>query len=170
VVKDDLTMPTETYHIPDQIKAEIDRWVAKYPPEHKQSAVLAALHAVQHEEGYVGVPQMNAVAQYLGMPPTSVYEVSSFYSMIETRPVGRNTVAFCNNISCMLCGADELIEHVENKLGIKLGESTSDGRIYLKAEEECLAACVGAPMMAVNGHYHENLTIEKVDRILDGLE
>jgi len=163
-------MPTETYQIPDQIKAEIDRWVAKYPPEHKQSAVLAALHAVQHEEGYVGVPQMNAVAQYLGMPPTSVYEVSSFYSMIETRPVGRNTVAFCNNISCMLCGADELIEHVENKLGIKLGESTSDGRIYLKAEEECLAACVGAPMMAVNGHYHENLTIAKVDRILDGLE
>jgi len=163
-------MPTETYQIPDQIKAEIDRWVAKYPPEHKQSAVLAALHAVQHEEGYVGVPQMNAVAQYLGMPPTSVYEVSSFYSMIETGPVGRNTVAFCNNISCMLCGADELIEHVENKLGIKLGESTSDGRIYLKAEEECLAACVGAPMMAVNGHYHENLTIAKVDRILDGLE
>jgi NADH-quinone oxidoreductase subunit E len=163
-------MPTETYDIPDKIKTEIDRWLKKYPPEQKPSAVLAALHAVQHLEGYVSVPQMNAVADYLDMPPVSVYEVASFYSMIETTPVGRNTVAFCNNISCMLCGADELIEHVENKLGIRLGQSTSDGRIYLKAEEECLAACVGAPMMAVNGHYHENLTIEKVDRILEGLE
>jgi NADH-quinone oxidoreductase subunit E len=160
----------ERYEIPPAVKAEIDRWLEKYPPGQKQSAVLAALHAVQHEEGYVSVPQMNAVAEYLDMPPVSVYEVSSFYSMIETKPVGRNTVAFCNNISCMLCGADELIEHVQSKLGIKLGESTGDGRIYLKAEEECLAACVGAPMMAVNGHYHENLTIEKVDRILDGLE
>jgi NADH-quinone oxidoreductase subunit E len=163
-------MTAERYEIPSEIRTEIDHWLAKYPADQKQSAVLAALHAVQHREGHVNVAQMDAIADYLGMPPVSVYEVSSFYSMIETRPVGRNTVAFCNNISCMLCGADELIEHVETKLGIKLGESTSDGRIYLKAEEECLAACVGAPMMAVNGHYHENLTIEQVDRILDGLE
>ncbi len=161
---------TETYEIPASVRAEIDHWVAKYPPEEKQSAVLSALQAVQHLEGYVSVAQMDAVAAYLDMPPVSVYEVASFYSMIETQPVGRNTVAFCNNISCMLCGADELIAHVENKLGIKLGESTADGRIYLKAEEECLAACVGAPMMTVNGHYHENLTIETVDSILDGLE
>lgn len=163
-------MASEIYEIPAEIKTEIDHWLEKYPADQKQSAVLSALHAIQHKEGYVSVPQMNAVADYLGMPKVSVYEVSSFYSMIETKPCGRNTVAFCNNISCMLCGADELIEHVENKLGIKLGESTEDGRIYLKAEEECLAACVGAPMMAVNGHYHENLTTEKVDRILDGLE
>jgi NADH-quinone oxidoreductase subunit E len=163
-------MTAERYEIPAEIRTEIDHWLAKYPADQKQSAVLAALHAVQHHEGYVNVAQMDAIADYLDMPPVSVYEVSSFYSMIETKPVGRNTVAFCNNISCMLCGADELIEHVENKLGIKLGESTSDGRIFLKAEEECLAACVGAPMMAVNGHYHENLTIEQVDRILDGLE
>jgi NADH-quinone oxidoreductase subunit E len=160
----------ERYEIPAEIRAEIDHWVAKYPPERKQSAVLSALQAVQHVEGWVSVPQMNAVADYLDMPPVSVYEVASFYSMIETKPVARNTVAFCNNISCMLCGADELLAHVQNKLGVKLGESTSDGRIYLKAEEECLAACVGGPMMAVNGHYHENLTIEKVDSILDGLE
>ena len=126
-------MASEIYEIPDGIKAEIDHWLEKYPADQKQSAVLSALHAIQHKEGYVSVPQMNAVAEYLEMPKVSVYEVSSFYSMIETEPVGRNTVAFCNNISCMLCGADELIEHVENKLGVKLGESTPDGRIYLKA-------------------------------------
>jgi len=158
------------YTLPDKVRAEIDHWLAKYPPDQKPSAVLAALHAVQHENHWVSVAQMDAVAEYLEMPPVSVYEVASFYSMIETEPVGRNTVAFCNNISCMLCGADELVAHVEKKLGIKLGESTPDGRIYLKNEEECLAACIGAPMMTVNGHYYEKLTIEKVDQILDGLE
>ena len=163
-------MSVEVYEIPADIKAEIDRWLEKYPADQKRSAVLTALHAIQHHDKWVTTAQMDAVARYLDMAPVAVYEVASFYSMIETRPVGRNTVAFCKNISCMLCGADDLVEHVENKLGIKLGESTEDGRIYLKAEEECLAACVGAPMMAVNGHYHENLTIEKVDEILDGLE
>ena len=158
------------YELTDKVKAEIDHWLSKFPPDQKQSAVLAALSAVQHENNWVSVAQMDAVAEYLDMPPVSVYEVSSFYSMIETEPVGRNTVAFCNNISCMLCGADDLVAHVEKKLGIKLGESTPDGRIFLKNEEECLAACIGAPMMTVNGHYHEKLTIEKVDQILDGLE
>ena len=158
------------YVLPDKVRVEIDHWLTKFPPDQKQSAVLAALGAVQHENNWVSVAQMDAVAEYLEMPPVSVYEVASFYSMIETQPVGRNTVAFCNNISCMLRGADELVAHVENKLGIKLGESTPDGRVFLKNEEECLAACVGAPMMTVNGHYHENLTIEKIDQILDGLE
>ena len=161
---------TERYEIPADIRTEIDGWLAKYPADQKQSAVLSALHAIQHHEGYVTVAQMDAVAAYLDMPPVSVYEVCSFYSMIETKPVARNTVALCTNISCMLCGADDIVAHLENKFGIKIGESTADGRIYLKQEEECLAACVGAPMMAVNGHYHENLTIEKVDQILDGLE
>jgi NADH-quinone oxidoreductase subunit E len=113
---------------------------------------------------------MDAVAKYLGMPPVSVYEVGTFYSMLELKPVGRNMVSICTNISCMLCGADNIVEHIESKLGIKLGETTVDGRVTLKKEEECLAACIGAPMMAVNGHYHENLTIEKVDQILDSLE
>lgn len=153
-----------------EVRAEIDHWLTKFPQEQKQSAVLAALHAVQHEAGHVSVEAMDAVAEYLGMPRVSVYEVASFYSMIETKPVGRNTVAICTNISCMLCGADAIVAHVEKKLGTKLGQSTPDGRIYLKLEEECLAACVGGPMMAVNGHYHENLTIEKVDRILDELK
>jgi NADH-quinone oxidoreductase subunit E len=152
-------------------RAHIDAWMAKYPPEQKQSAVLSALQAAQEQNGgWVTRDLMDAVAEYLDMPPVLVYEVGSFYSMFELEPVGRHMVAICTNISCMLCGAETLVEHVEKKLGITLGGTTLDGRITLKREEECLAACAGGPMMAVNGHYHERLTPEKVDAILDGLE
>lgn len=99
-----------------------------------------------------------------------MYEVGSFYSMYELEPVGKHTIMVCNNISCMLRGSEQIIEHLENRLGIKLGESTPDGKFYLKMEEECLAACCGAPMMQVDHVYYENLTPEKVDEILDGLE
>jgi NADH-quinone oxidoreductase subunit E len=152
-------------------RAKIDAWIAKYPADQKQSAVLSALQAAQDQNGgWVTRELMDAVADYLDMPPILVYEVGTFYSMVELEPVGRNMVALCTNISCMLCGAESLVEHVEKKLGIKLGETTSDGRITLKMEEECLAACSAGPMMTVNGHYHEKLTPEKVDAILDGLE
>lgn len=149
----------------------IDAALSKYPPDRRRSAVLAALHEVQHENGgHLTVELMDAVADYLGLPPIQVYEVASFYSMFETKPVGRHSVSICKNISCMLRGADEIVEHVERKLGIRLGESTPDGRIHLKCEEECLAACAGAPMMMVDHKYYENLTPEMVDRILDNLE
>lgn len=149
----------------------IDHWVAKYPPERKQSAVLAALREVQHENGgYLTTPLMDAVADYLDMPRIAVYEVASFYSMFETRPCGRHSVSICTNISCWLRGSDGIVAHVEKKLGIRIGESTADGRIFLKPEEECLAACCGAPMMQVDHVYHENLTTTKVDAILDALE
>ena len=155
----------------EHVREEIDRWKAKFPEGKQRSAVIAALHAVQHEShGYLTVEQLNAVAEYLDLPTIQVYEVATFYSMFETKPVGRHNVSICTNVSCMLRGADELVDHVEKKLGIGLGESTADGRIYLKREEECLAACCGAPMMMVNHKYHENLTAEKVDEILDGLE
>lgn len=148
----------------------IDDWVAKYPPERKQSAILAALREVQHENnGFLTTPLMDAVAAYLGMAKIAVYEVASFYSMYETKPVGRHSVSICTNVSCMLRGSDDLVAHVERKLGIKTGASTSDGRIYLKPEEECLAACCGAPMMMVDHVYYEHLTPGKVDEILDGL-
>jgi NADH-quinone oxidoreductase subunit E len=152
-------------------RAQIDAWLTKYPPEQRQSAVLHALHVVQGQNGgWVSRELMDAVADYLGMPRVLVYEVGTFYSMVELEPVGRNMVALCTNISCMLCGAESLVEHVEKKLGIRLGETTADRRITLKREEECLAACSAGPMMTVNGHYHEKLTPEKVDAILDGLE
>ena len=153
------------------VREEIDRWKARFPEDRQRSAVIGALHAVQHEnDGYLTAELMNGVADYLDLPTIHVYEVATFYSMFQTKPVGRNNVAICTNVSCMLRGADDLLDHVENKLGIKVGESTEDGRIYLKREEECLAACCGAPMMMVNHHYHEKLTTEKVDEILDGLE
>lgn len=154
----------------DHVREEIDRWTKRFPEDRKRSAVIGALHAVQHENnGSLTAELMNGVADYLDMPTIQVYEVATFYSMFETREVGRNNVAICTNVSCMLRGADDIVAHVEQKLGIKVGESTEDGRIYLKQEEECLAACCGAPMMMVNHKYHENLTKEKVDEILDGL-
>jgi NADH-quinone oxidoreductase subunit E len=155
----------------DQVQAEIDRWVAKFPQGRQRSAVIAALQAVQHENGGFVTPElMDAVANYLDLPTVQAYEIATFYSMIETRPVGRHSISVCTNISCMLRGSDEILSYVEQKLGIKVGESTSDGKIYLKREEECLAACCGAPMMMVDHTYHENLTPEKVDGILDALE
>ncbi len=155
----------------DQTRAQIDQWLLKFPPERKRSAVLQALHAAQSQNGgWLSDELIAAVAKYLGLPAVWAYEVASFYSMFELEQVGRNNVAFCTNISCWLNGAEDLVAHAEKKLGCKLGQSTADGRIFMKREEECLAACGAAPMMAINGHYHENLTIEKVDELLDGLE
>jgi NADH-quinone oxidoreductase subunit E len=155
----------------EQVREEIDRWTARFPEGKQRSAVISALHVVQHENGgYLTAELMNAVADYLKLPTIHVYEVATFYSMFQTKPVGRHNVAICTNISCMLRGADDIVEHIEAKLGVKLGESTADGRIYLKHEEECLAACCGAPMMMVDHKYHEDLTKEKVDKILDTLE
>ncbi len=152
-------------------REQIDHWVARFPSEQKRSAVIQSLYAAQHQnKGYLNTDLMDAVAEYLDLPAIQVYEVASFYSMFETRPVGRHNVAICTNISCMLMGSDDIVAHVEQKLGIKLGESTEDGRIYLKCEEECLAACRNGPMMQVNHVYHENLTPEKVEEILDALE
>jgi NADH-quinone oxidoreductase subunit E len=149
------------------VREEIDHWLTKFPADRKRSAVIAALHAVQHEHGFLTQAAMDEVAAYLGLPPIQVYEVATFYSMFETSPCGRHHISVCTNISCMLRGGQELLAHVERRLGVKAGESTPDGRFFIKREEECLAACTGAPMMMVNHVYFENLTPETVDRILD---
>ena len=153
------------------IKNKISSFKDKFPEGRQRSAIIEALHLVQHKnEGYLNPELLGEVAEVLDVPAMHVYEVATFYSMFSTKPVGRNNVAICTNISCMLRGADAVVDHVEKKLEIKIGESTSDGRIYLKKEEECLAACCGAPMMMVNHEYHENLTPEKIDEILDKLK
>jgi NADH-quinone oxidoreductase subunit E len=155
----------------EHVREEIDHWVAKFPADRKRSAIIGSLHAVQHENhGFLTTELMDAVAEYLELPNIQIYEVASFYSMFETKPVGRHHVSICTNISCMLRGSKEIVDHVENKLGIKTGESTADGRIYLKREEECLAACTGAPMLMVDHVYYENLTPSAVDKILDELK
>jgi len=150
---------------------DIDQWLKRYPEDQSQSALLAALRAVMHEDHYLSTEKMDAVADYLNLPKIAVYEVASFYSMYEMdeKAAGKNTISVCTNVSCMLNGSDEIVEHIEEKLGIKLGETTADGEFFFKVEEECLAACCGAPMMQVNHVYHENLTIAKVDQILDSV-
>ena len=153
------------------VRAEIDRWVAKFPEGKQRSALIGALQAAQHQnKGFLNDELMAAVADYLDLPVIQVYEVATFYSMFETKAVGRHSISVCTNISCMLNGCDRIVDHLEKKLGIRTGESTADGKFYLKQEEECLAACDGAPMMMIDHVYYENLSTEKVDSILDGLE
>jgi len=165
------TDTAENTQLSAHAREEIDELLSHFPADQKKSALLGALNVVQHENnGYLTEELMELVADYLELAKIEVYEVASFYSMYELKPVGRHNVAICTNICCMLMGSQSLVDHVENKLGIKVGESTEDGRIYLKKEEECLAACAGGPMMQVNHVYYENLTPEKVDEILDSLE
>lgn len=155
----------------EEVRQEIDHSRAKFPEGRQQSALIDALRAAQHENGGFLTPELiEAVASYLALPPIKAHEIATFYSMFEVEPVGRHSISVCTNVSCMLCGGNELLVHLEKKLGIKVGESTPDKRIYLKREEECLAACDGAPMMMVNHRYYENLTPEKVDEIIEGLE
>jgi NADH-quinone oxidoreductase subunit E len=159
----------ESLFSPD-VRAEIDAWIAKYPDGWQQSACMGALMVVQEmNEGYLTRELMDQVADYLDMPSIAVYEVATFYSMYEHKPVGRHKICLCTNVSCMINGSDNILEHLNNRLGIAFGEITGDGKFSLK-EVECLGACGGAPMMQIGHTYYENLTPELVDQILDGLE
>ncbi len=151
-------------------KKQIDNWIAKYPTDRKSSAVMEALKIVQAENENSLTPEaIQAVADYLDMPGISVAEVATFYENYNHRPVGKHTIRFCHNISCMLNGSDDLIAHLEKKLGVKTGEVTKDGLINVK-KVECLGACVGAPMFQIGDQYYENLTADKIDEIVDGLK
>jgi NADH-quinone oxidoreductase subunit E len=145
---------------------DIDHWIAKYPADQRQSAVMSALRIVQEEHGYLTTELMDAVAAYLDMAPIAVYEVASFYTMYEHQAIGKHLVNVCTNISCMLRDSAGVVDHLQHKLGIKLGETTDDGRFTLRAVE-CLGACVNAPMMQVDKDYHENLTPESIDKVLE---
>lgn len=156
--------------ISEQSRADIDGWIKKYPEEQKRSAVMAALRIVQDQNnGHLTNDLMDAVAEYLDMPTIAVYEVATFYSMYELEPVGRHKICLCTNISCMLCGSGNIVEHLTQRLGITLGQTTPDGRFTLK-EVECLGACVDAPMFQIGDSYYGNLTAEKIDKILEGLD
>jgi NADH-quinone oxidoreductase subunit E len=149
----------------DRIR-EIDDWIAKYPEDQKQSAVMSALRIVQEECGYLTPEMMDAVADYLDMPAVAVYEVATFYTMYERQPVGRHVLNVCTNISCQLRNSGAIVQRLEETLKIKLGETTPDGRFTLRSVE-CLGACVNAPMMQIDQTYHENLTTETLDQVLE---
>jgi len=151
------------------LKEKIDHWISKYPVDQKRSAVLPVLLLVQeHHEGWLTDELMRKVAEYLDMPFIAVLEVASFYSMLELKPVGKYKISVCTNISCMLSGCDKIVQHLKQKLHIQLGETTQDKKFTLK-EVECLGACTNAPVVQIGHQYHEKLTPEKIDQLLDKL-
>lgn len=160
----------EVKEIIDSSTKEIDHWLAKYPENQRRSAVVAALMIVQEKNGgYLSEDLMKAVAEYLRIPPIEVYEAASFYDMYEFKPIGKHKIAVCTNVSCMLRGSDEIVARLEERLGIKLGETSEDGQFTLR-ETECLAACANAPVCQVdNKAYVEDLTVEKIDELIERL-
>ncbi|MFA5171582.1 MAG: NADH-quinone oxidoreductase subunit NuoE [Sulfuriferula sp.] len=149
--------------------AQIDREIAKYPADQRQSAVMSALRIAQVEKGWLATETMDYIANYLGMPAIAVAEVATFYNMYDTVPVGKYKVTLCTNISCMLMGAPELVQHVKQRLDCDFGETTADGKFTLK-EGECMGACGDAPVCLINNHRMEGfLTPEKIDAILKEL-
>ncbi len=161
----------ETDLITESVRKEIDHWIKKFPPENKRSAVLMALRLVQEQNGgWLSESLMDAVADYLQMPRTAVYEVATFYTMYDLEPCGRHKIGVCTTLSCALNGSDELVSHLEKRLKIKAGETSADGRYTLK-KVECLAACGGAPAVLIDDkHYYEKVNSEKIDVILDEIE
>ena len=151
----------------DKTKAEFDDLLKKYPDT--QAALLPVLHLAQREFGYVSREVMDYVASLLKLPPSEVYGVATFYTMYNKKPVGRYFIQVCKNISCSMLGAEDIVKHLEKKLGIRTGETTKDNMFTLTTVE-CLGSCGTAPMMQINDDYYENLTAEKVDEILDSLK
>jgi NADH-quinone oxidoreductase subunit E len=150
--------------------AKIDRELTKYPADRRQSAVMSALRIAQDELGWLSKDTIAYVADYLRIPAIAALEVATFYNMYDLQPVGKHKITVCTNISCMLRGSDEIVEHLESRLGIHLGETTADGQFTLK-EGECMGCCGGAPLFHINNKKMcENLTPAKVDEILEGLK
>src|SRR6266436_8456601 len=159
-------MPDEIATFSPEVESEIDRHLAKYPVV--RSAILPLMFIVQRERGYHDPPGVSYLAKRLNLRITDIWEVATFYSMIHMQPIGKYHIQVCKTLSCKLLGADKITKYCGEKLGIKVGETTADGRFSL-SEVECLGSCGTAPMFQVNFAYHENLTAEKVDQILDSL-
>lgn len=155
--------------ITDAMKSRFDREVAKYPADQKQSAVMACLSIVQQEQGYVSKDAERAVAEYLGMPVIAVHEVTTFYNMYNTKPVGRYKLGVCTNLPCQLRDGAKALHHLEQRLGIAMGETTPDGLFTLQ-QNECLGACADSPVMLVNDRTMCSfMSNDKLDQLIDGL-
>lgn len=148
---------------------EMRSHLTKYPPERKRSALIPLLFVIQRERGYVDNGGVNFLAQFLDLEVTDIWETATFYSMFNLRPVGKYHIQVCKTLSCRIMGEPEITEHICNKLGIHVGETTADGK-FTVTRVECLGSCGTAPMMQVNFDYHEDLTNEKVDKILNSLK
>jgi NADH-quinone oxidoreductase subunit E len=149
---------------------KIDREIAKYPPDQKQSAVMSALIIAQDEHGWLSTETMDEVARYLGMPPVAVYEVASFYTMYNLKRTGKYKLTLCTCLPCGLQGALDAADHLRGKLGIDFNETTPDGRFTLK-EGECMGACAMAPVLLVNNKkMHDYMSTEKLDQLIEGLK
>src|SRR6266851_38749 len=159
-------MPDEIATFSPEVEAEIDRHLAKYPV--MRSAILPLMFIVQRERGYLDPPGVSYLAKRLKLRITDIWEVATFYSMIHIKPIGKYHIQVCKTLSCKLLGSDRITRHCSDKLRIKVGETTPDEKFSL-SEVECLSSCGTAPMFQINFDYHENLTTEKVDRILDSL-
>jgi len=156
--------------ISEQTKAFFDREVAKYPASQKQSAVMACLQIVQQELGFVSAESEKRVAEYLGMAPIAVHEVTTFYNMYNQQPVGKYKLNVCTNLPCQLRDGAQALHHLEHKLGISMGETTADGLFSLQ-QSECLGACADSPVMLVNDiHMCSFMSNEKLDQLIDGLK
>jgi len=154
----------------DETLALVNKIIARYPEGRQKSALLPTLHLAQSEfEGWLSVPVMDYVASLLKIKPIEVYEVASFYSMYNLEPVGKCLIEVCQTGPCWLRGSDDIVQHLEKRLGIKNGETTSDGMFTLKTVE-CLGSCGTAPMLQCGADYHEDLTNEKVDTLLEKLK
>ncbi len=155
--------------ISDASKALFAKEVAKYPADQKQSAVMACLGIVQHELGYVSADSEKVVADYLGMAPMAVHEVTSFYNMYNQRPVGKFKLNVCTNLPCQLRDGQRALNHLEKKLGIHMGETTADGLFTLQ-QSECLGACADSPVLLVNDRKMCSfMSDEKLDQLVDGI-
>jgi len=151
---------------PEKLKL-VGEIIKRYPEGRQKSALLPILHIAQHQfGGWLSVPAMDYVASILDIKPIEVYEVASFYSMYNLKPVGHCLIEFCQTGPCALNGVEEVMEYTENKLGIKMGQTTPDGKFTIKGVE-CLGSCGTAPMAQIGEYYYENLTTEKIDKIID---
>jgi NADH-quinone oxidoreductase E subunit len=160
---------TEMATFSPAIEAEVANHVAKYPPERKRSAMLPLLFIMQRERGFIDTPGVAYVAHKLDLEMVDVWETATFYSMLNLKPVGRHHIQICKTLSCKIMGEPEITEHVCRKLGINAGETTPDGKFTISLVE-CLGSCGTAPMFQIGFDYYEDLTTEKVDRILDSLK
>ncbi|MBK7706440.1 MAG: NADH-quinone oxidoreductase subunit NuoE [Acidobacteria bacterium] len=151
------------------VVAEMESHLKKYPEERSRSALIPLLFVIQRERGWIDNQGVNFLAKFLGLEVTDIWETATFYSMFNLRPVGRHHIQICKTLSCKIMGEPDITDHICGKLGIKPGESTEDGK-YTVTLVECLGSCGTAPMMQIGFDYHEDLTIEKVDKILDSLE